>query len=1419
MTRLRSTCRAIGLILVTSALAAQTAHAGGTATSDDFNRVNLDVSRWTLVNPLDDGQVAMIGAGTGDAHMALTLPAGTPHDAWGNGSLRVMQPSSDTDFELEIKFNYEPTGGFNDQGLIVEADGSNWLRFDVFHDGHSLRAFIGSTIADVNTSVAVQNVPPGNATHLRVGRTADTFQFAVSGDGNNWIPAGSVTQPLAVARVGVYAANPSQALPFTSEVDYFFNTASPIQPEDAGPAPVDVDAPLVHAHDRAPGLGQFTVQWFTDEPSIGTIEYGTTLAYELGSISDAGGLYAHSITVPGLQSDVTYHYRLSASDGINAPTVSDDVEVLLNTVGPVFHIWYGATQNFGTVGVPQPWVNILGNVSDLDGIANLSYSLNGGNSVPLTVGPDGRRLENDGDFNIDLATGQLLSGPNSVQITAVDNARNTSVSNVMVHYTPGNLWPLPYSIDWSLASKIEDVAQVVDGLWSLEGIGVRTAEPGYDRLIDIGQATWDDYEVVVPIQLNDLSNPGGGVGVVMRWNGNSDYPIAGTQPKSGYFPLGCIGWYRNGRLELFGNQGVILGSTPMVLTQGQTYLFKLRVEDGVGSGSAYKLKVWNQAAAEPLGWNVEGESASAHPQFGSACLISHLFDATFGNPHFTPIAGPPNTSPLANSDSFYVAPGGLTAVDALLNDEDSDGVLVPATLNITVFPLHGFLTVHPTTGVVSYTHDGSATTTDEFRYTVRDNDGAVSNEAVVAVQITNTPPLPFESDDFNCGLDTKRWTFVNPLQDGSFAFNDDGSGGTQLELSLPAGVRHDAWGPAGLNESARLMQDSLNLDFEILAEWKSEPTDGYNDQGILVEATPNHWLRFDVFHTGSVLRAFVGKTVFGSNITLYSARVLVGTTRFMRVSRTGNEFRFEISDNGTNWSLVHVHTHAMVVQSVGVYAANPRFGLPFTAKCDYFFETRAPIEPEDGVSCVASTLVLDVEDCQTDLDASPGLQIAVQLRVRDLQELCDGYQAFVDYDMGALSYRGDLSSYNPSVFQTHNSPILQADDGLVELDGNQVSGTTDDLLLATLVFDVAMQCDNSGTLDFAVGGPSTSELRLLGAPIATDLQGPSSYRFDTIPPMIVGVPNISTAADAGSGSGCLGAIVPFDAPLATDNCTALPLVICTPASGSVFPIGTTQVICVATDDCGNSSQSSFEVEVRPTNIASVMIELEGVSGPVTRCIHLATDSCTSVDLELEFVGTPATFIGDIELPCGGALALSAKDEQHTLCDSTSLGLSVDGARFVANSTLVLRAGDTDNNGVIDIDDLTWFYANFGLFAQSGGCAWDGVTRDSDFDNDGAVTSADYVFLSMNWLESTHCGCVLPYTEGPQAPDIAGVRSRSKLQRATAELPPSLRARLDRDGDGVFDYKDVRQLERLHRLPADLSGKLERASRERANTKR
>ncbi|HJQ26738.1 MAG TPA: FG-GAP-like repeat-containing protein [Blastocatellia bacterium] len=97
---------------------------------------------------------------------------------------------------------------------------------------------------------------------------------------------------------------------------------------------------------------------------------------------------------------------------------------------------------------------------------------------------------------------------------------------------------------------------------------------------------------------------------------------------------------------------------------------------------------------------------------------------------------------------------------------------------------------------------------------------------------------------------------------------------------------------------------------------------------------------------------------------------------------------------------------------------------------------------------------------------------------------------------------------------------------------------------------------------------------------ATDGAGNSATCTQTITVEDHQAPAIAcpTVAPVTANLGSTSAPVIYAAPGAGDNC-AVASVACSPASGSVFAVGTTTVTCVATDTSGNTNACSFPVTV------------------------------------------------------------------------------------------------------------------------------------------------------------------------------------------------------------------------------------------------
>jgi hypothetical protein len=310
---------------------------------------------------------------------------------------------------------------------------------------------------------------------------------------------------------------------------------------------------------------------------------------------------------------------------------------------PVIDVWYTHTQRFGHIGNSQRWVNILGNVSDPDGIASLAYSLNGGSSLGLNIGPDGARLAEEGDFNVEIDYSDLSSGSNEVVIVATDNLDNVAVATVTVEYESGNVWPKPYVVQWNVAEQLLDVVQVVDGLWAVEDGLLRPVEASsqsYDRLVALGDISWLDYEVSVPIIIHQFFAGAPGAGILVRWNGHGD---DSNQPHYAH-PFGALGWYRvvdgTARLRILGNDHYEIATdySGRQLELDVPYIFKMRAETKAGPRSFYRFKVWEAGDPEPSSWDLAGYGYDIDEDelHGSVVLVAHRADASFGDVTVTP---------------------------------------------------------------------------------------------------------------------------------------------------------------------------------------------------------------------------------------------------------------------------------------------------------------------------------------------------------------------------------------------------------------------------------------------------------------------------------------------------------------------------------------------------------------------------------------------------------------------------------------------------------------------------------------------------------------------------------------------------------------------------------------------------------------
>jgi len=199
--------------------------------SDEFDGASLDGTLWTTYDPVGNSIVSVNGT-----QLQITVPAGSAHDAWEpNFATRLMQPAPDKDFQVEVKFDSQVAQRYQDQGIMVEQSGTNWLRFDVYSNGTEVKMYAASIvdgITDVKVDKTITPPSAGESIYLLVTRTDDDWDFSYSFDGTNYNSVITFSHALTVNAIGPYAGNYSlpatDPIPaFTALVDYFHNTAAP----------------------------------------------------------------------------------------------------------------------------------------------------------------------------------------------------------------------------------------------------------------------------------------------------------------------------------------------------------------------------------------------------------------------------------------------------------------------------------------------------------------------------------------------------------------------------------------------------------------------------------------------------------------------------------------------------------------------------------------------------------------------------------------------------------------------------------------------------------------------------------------------------------------------------------------------------------------------------------------------------------------------------------------------------------------------------------------------------------------------------------------------------------------------------------------------------------------------------------------
>lgn len=333
----------------------------------------------------------------------------------------------------------------------------------------------------------------------------------------------------------------------------------------------------------------------------------------------------------------------SKQSDTSTPAETPPPEVSSATTPQTINLWYGHQQRFGHIGQAQAWVNILGNIHEPEKIDRVSFQVNEDAERLITLGSDRHRLAMPGDFNIELAWEELPLDTNRVTVRAYPKSGAAMMDTVQVIVKREEVWPLPYSVNFSGIEFLQNVVQVVDGHWEPTAYGIRTVLPYYDRVLSLGDTSWTDYEATVQLTVHGFIPPQPGpptynvthFGVALRWRGHHK---DGKQPSRKWFPLGAQGEFLL-KNELDSCQWRILfdgnnETKPVKYAAGWNTLvperkmtIKAQVQTMPDMRTRYRFKQWTNGKPEPGTWDVEGYETGDYPS-GALCLVPHNSDVT-----------------------------------------------------------------------------------------------------------------------------------------------------------------------------------------------------------------------------------------------------------------------------------------------------------------------------------------------------------------------------------------------------------------------------------------------------------------------------------------------------------------------------------------------------------------------------------------------------------------------------------------------------------------------------------------------------------------------------------------------------------------------------------------------------------------------
>ena len=224
-----------------------------------------------------------------------------------------------------------------------------------------------------------------------------------------------------------------------------------------------------------------------------------------------------------------------------------------------------------------------------------------------------------------------------------------------------------------------------------------------------------------------------------------------------------------------------------------------------------------------------------------------------------------------------------------------------------------------------------------------------------------------------------------------------------------------------------------------------------------------------------------------------------------------------------------------------------------------------------------------------------------------------------------------------------------------------INGTLGNGYGVPLTFALTQTLAGGDTIDFVVGN------------------GGNGYFFDSTG-LVVTI--------ASTDGGGIGAVATWASPSAFDAVDGARPVTCVPASGSLFPVGASVVICSAADTRGNIASARFDVVVTETPVITWANPADIVDGTALREAHLIH--------QYRFNGSYADDFGGPALVAqGGTLGADG------YAFGRGQGLTLSNAIDPWNYSIVFHASLANVSGYRKLLDLANLTVDTGLYSQDG----------------------------------------------------------------------------------------------------------------------